>query len=188
MSDPSPAAEGALAGRVVLLGVSGSIAAYKACELARLLVKAGAEVHVAMTEAATRLVGPLTFQNLTGNPVAHELFDPTGYFRHLEAARECHVAVVAPATANLLAKLAHGMADDLLTTAMLAVTAPVVVAPAMNPRMLAHPAVQANIARLRDFGHHFAEPGEGQLACGDEGYGRLAEPPEIVAVIERVLA
>ncbi len=174
-------------GRRILLGVTGSIAAYRACELARELVKAGAEVQVLMTLAATRLVGPLTFHNLTGNPVCSELFAADSYFAHLEAARECDLAVVAPATANCLAKLACGLADDLLSTAMLAVTSPVVIAPAMNSRMYEHPAVQHNLERLRGFGHRIVEPDEGALACGEEGVGRLAEIAEILSVIHELL-
>ncbi len=176
-----------LVGRRILLGVTGSIAAYKACEIARLLVRAGAEVSVAMTRAATELVGPLTFHNLTGRPVATEMFDADGYFRHLEAARDCELALVAPATANTIAKLAHGLADDLLSTAMLAVTAPVAIAPAMNTRMYLHPAVRANLARLVEYGHRIIDPDEGELACGDLGPGRLAEPTRIVDVVREML-
>ncbi len=171
----------------ILLGVSGSIAAYRACELARELVKAGDDVQVLMTQAATKLVGPLTFHNLTGNPVCHELFAAESYFAHLEAARECDLALIAPATANCLAKLAHGIADDLLSTAMLAVTAPVVIAPAMNTRMYDHPAVQANLARLVEFGHTIVSPDDGALACGEYGVGRLADLSQILTVVRGLL-
>lgn len=178
----------ALGGKRVLLGISGSIAAYKAAELTRLLVKAEATVDVIMTRSACELVRPLLFMNLTGRRVGTGLFDEDGTFQHLDAARAADLAVIAPATANILAKLAHGLADDLLSTSMLAVQAPVLLAPAMNSRMIAHPAVQANLATLRGYGHQICEPDAGELACGDVGPGRLAAPHRIAAQLAALAA
>lgn len=173
----------------VLLLVTGGIAAYKACYLTRLLRQAGFAVKVGMTGAAQRFVTPMTFSVLSENPVASDLWGE-GQSRaldHVEYARWADVAVIAPATANILAKLAHGIADDIVSTLLLAHPGPVIAAPAMNDNMWAHAATQANLETLRRRGVHLVEPGEGWLACGVESKGRLAEPEEILAVVEDVL-
>jgi phosphopantothenoylcysteine decarboxylase/phosphopantothenate--cysteine ligase len=175
--------------RTVVLGVGGGIAAYKACELARLVVKGRGTVRVAMTRAATRFVQPLTFQAISGAPVLVDLFDPAteATYGHLSLARAADLLVVAPATADLLARLRAGMADDAVTTTALAVTCPILVAPAMNTRMWGNPAVQENLAALRARGFHVVGPGAGELADGDVGEGRLAEPEEIAVAASRLL-
>ena len=167
----------------VVLGVTGSIAAYKACELVRLLVKRGDEVHVVMTEHARAFVTPLTFQTLSRNPVESDLFaDPQDWKPgHISLAATADLVVVAPATANILAKMAHGIADDLLSSTLLATKAPVVVAPAMNDGMWENPATQANVAALAARGVRIVSPGVGDLACGTAGAGRMAEPAEILS-------
>ena len=167
-------------GRRVLLGVTGGIAAYKAAHVARLLVSAGARVTVVMTGSATRFVGLDTFAALTGNPVYTSLWERPGEVLHVRLAREADLAVIAPATANLLAKLAQGLADDLLTCAMLEYAGPLLVAPAMHTGMWEHPATQGNVATLIARGVRFVGPVSGALAHGDEGMGRLAEPEDIV--------
>ena len=179
-----------LDGRRILLGMSGGIACYKACEVARMLAQAGARVQVVMTAGAQQFVTPLTLQALSGRPVATDTFSLTqeSEIGHIRLADEAEVVVLAPATANLLAKLAHGIADDLLTTVLLATRAPVLAAPAMNVHMWEHAATQANIRRLTERGVTFVGPGVGSLACGYEGPGRLAEPAEIVEADEGVLA
>jgi len=173
----------------VLLLVSGGIAAYKACYLTRLLRQAGFAVKVAMTSAAQRFVTPMTFQVLSENPVATDLWGEgqSHALDHVEYARWADIAVIAPATANILAKLTHGIGDDIVSTLLLAHPGPVVAAPAMNDNMWAHPATQANLDTLRLRGVRIVEPGEGWLACGVESKGRLAEPETIVAEIEHVL-
>ena len=178
----------------LLLGVGGGIAAYKAAELVRLLQDHGFSVQVVMTPAAQEFVRPLTFAALTGKKVITEMF-PTGggeetlasAVEHIRLAQENEMMVVAPATADLLARLALGLANDFLTTLYLAFTGPVVLAPAMNSHMWLHPATQANIRTLRERGHTVLEPEEGPLACGMTGPGRLAEPQRIAAVV-RALA
>jgi phosphopantothenoylcysteine decarboxylase/phosphopantothenate--cysteine ligase len=177
-----------LSGRRVLLGVTGGIAAYKAAELARELVRSGAEVHVVMTRSAGRFVGPDTFAALTGNAVHASLWDRPDEILHVRLAREADLAVVAPATANVIAKLAHGLADDLLTSTLLEFSGTIVVAPAMHSGMWEHPATVTNIATLSARGVRFVGPGVGSLAAGDEGVGRMAEPHEIREAIEEVLA
>ena len=171
-------------GRRILLGVTGSIAAYKAAELVRLFVKNGDEVRVVMTPAATRFVAPLTFQTLSRNPVYVEEFDRPAEWRpeHISLA-DCDLAVVAPASANTLAKLRHGIADNLLTSTLLATRAPVAVAPAMNDGMWESPVTQENIAALGARGVKVLVPGIGELACGTVGLGRMAEPAEIFAAL-----
>ena len=171
-------------GRRILLGVTGSIAAYKAAELVRLFVKNGDEVRVVMTPAATRFVAPLTFQTLSRNPVYVEEFDRPVEWRpeHISLA-DCDLAVVAPASANTLAKLRHGIADNLLTSTLLATRAPVAVAPAMNDGMWESPVTQENIAALGARGVKVLVPGTGELACGTVGIGRMAEPAEIFAAL-----
>jgi phosphopantothenoylcysteine decarboxylase/phosphopantothenate--cysteine ligase len=172
----------------VLLGVTGGIAAFKACLFTRLLTQAGASVQVVMTRAATRFVGPDTFAALSGRPAYVDLWEDPGSVLHVRLAREADVAVVAPATANVLAKLATGIADDLLTATLLEARCPLVVAPAMHTGMWEHPATQANVATLVERGVHVVGPGSGQLAHGDEGVGRLAEPEDILGACEAAVA
>jgi len=174
-----------LAGRHILLCVGGGIAAYKAADLVRRLREAGADVRVAMTENATRFVTETTFQALSAAPVRTSLWDAAAEaaMGHLELARWAEMIVVAPATANLVAKLAHGMADDLVTTLCLASTAPLTLCPAMNHRMWLHPATQANITLLRERGARILGPADGPLAEGESGPGRLLEPREIVTAL-----
>jgi phosphopantothenoylcysteine decarboxylase/phosphopantothenate--cysteine ligase len=176
-------ARNGLAGLRVLLGVSGGIAAYKACELVRRLRDAGAEVRVVLTENAARFVTPLTFQALSGQPVRSGLWDEAAEaaMGHIELARWAQRIVIAPASADLIARLAHGFADDLLTTLCLASVAPVTIAPAMNLRMWAHSATQANVATLLKRGVGFLGPAEGRMAEPESGLGRLLEPHEIAA-------
>lgn len=167
---------------VVVLGVTGCIGAYKACEVLRELQKRDVDVHVVMTAAATRFVGPLTFEALSHHPVFHDQWAPSenGEIRHVSLADDAELLLVAPATANILGKFARGIADDPLSTLYLATRAPVLVAPAMNVNMFEHPAVQENLATLRARGVGVVEPGEGYLACGWLGKGRLAEVATIV--------
>lgn len=168
--------------KTVLLCVTGCIAAYKSCEIARALQKAGVRVKVCMTEHATSFVGPTTFRALTREEVAVDLFDnPSDPIHHISLAKEPDVVLVAPATANVVAKVAHGQADDLLTTTVLATDAPVVVAPAMNVGMWQAEATQKNIATLEQRGFDIVRPATGYLACGDTGEGKLAGVDDIVA-------
>ena len=168
----------------VLLAVGGGIAAYKSAELARLLMQQGHQVQVVMTRAAEEFVRPLTFAALTGRKVLTNLFAIESAIEHIAVAQEHELLVVAPATADLMAKLAHGLADDFLTTLYLAFTGPVILAPAMNVNMWQHPATQTNLATLVKRGHTIVEPGSGYLACGMTGPGRLADPEIIAAAIE----
>lgn len=167
---------------IVALGVTGCIAAYKAVEVLRGLQKRGADVKVLMTRHATEFVGTLTFQAISGYPVITEMFAPTDdpEIKHIQLAQSIDLLLVAPATANALAKFANGIADDFLSTLYISTTAPVLVAPAMNVEMWAHPATSENVRRLRDRGVQFIDPEEGYLACRTVGAGRLAEPGEIV--------
>lgn len=174
-------------GREILLGVTGGIAAYKAAMLASKLVQAGAGVSVIMTRSATELVGPRTFEALTGRPVRTEVFDATKIHAHIELARDAELLCIAPATANMLGKTANGIADDLLSTVYLSFRGPVVVAPAMNCEMWKKKAVQRNVALLQDDGVVFVGPVTGRLSCGEAGMGRMAEPEEILKVIQAVL-
>ena len=176
-------------GRTVVLGVGGGIAAYKACELVRLIVRGGGRVLVAMTGAATRFVGPLTFQALTGAPVLTDVLDlgPEQAYGHLALGRAADLMVVAPATADLLARLRAGMGDDAVTTTALACRAPVLLAPAMNTRMWQNAGVRENVAELVRRGFHLVGPAAGELADGDVGEGRLAEPEDIAASASRLL-
>ncbi|MDF3054321.1 MAG: phosphopantothenoylcysteine decarboxylase [Gammaproteobacteria bacterium] len=169
----------------ILLGVTGGIAAYKSADLVRKLRQAGAEVRVAMTEAATRLVTPLTFQALSGHQVMLDWEQPESDFAmdHIALARWADVILIAPATADFMAHLAHGFASDVLSTLCLATTAPLVVAPAMNQQMWQHPAVQANTAQLAARGVHLVGPSSGDQACGDVGEGRMVEPHELVVFL-----
>ena len=177
------------ANRTVVLGVGGGIAAYKACEVARLVVKGRGKVRVAMTPAATRFVGPLTFQAISGAPVVVDLLDEATErsYGHLALARQADLFLVAPATADLIARLRAGMGDDAVTTTALAVTCPVLLAPAMNTRMWQNAAVQENLRALRARGWHVVGPGSGALADGDVGEGRLADPEEIAVAASRLL-
>ena len=172
-------------GRRILLGVTGGIAAYKAAELARLLGRAGAQLRVVMTAAATEFVSPMTFQALTGQPVRVGLFDAAheAAMGHIELARWAELVLVAPASADFLARQAAGLADDLLATLCLATTAPVAVAPAMNQQMWRHPATRANLATLAARGVLVFGPAAGEQACGDVGPGRLLEPAELVPLV-----
>jgi phosphopantothenoylcysteine decarboxylase / phosphopantothenate---cysteine ligase len=187
----------------ILLGVSGGIAAYKAVELVRLATAAGHSVRVVQTPASLQFVGRATFEGVTGAPVLVDEFEPDpardafpgdaaldhNPISHLELVARCDVLVVAPASANTVAKLAHGLADNLLTSAALANTAPLVLAPAMNTHMYEHPATQANLELLRSRGARIVDPGTGRLASkGEWGVGRLAEPPDILAAVEAALA
>jgi phosphopantothenoylcysteine decarboxylase/phosphopantothenate--cysteine ligase len=168
----------------VVLGVTGCIGAYKACEVLRELQRHKVDVHVVMTESAARFVAPMTFEALSRHPVFMDQFalGQDGDIRHVSLADAADLLLVAPATANVIAKFAHGIADDALTTLHLATRAPLVVAPAMNVNMFEHPAVEQNLATLRARGATLVEPGAGYLACGWLGKGRLAEPAEIAAV------
>lgn len=174
-------------GRRVLLGVTGGVAAYKAALVARSLGEQGADVQVVMTEAATRFVGPDTFAALTRNPVHRDLFERPDTVLHVRLAHDADVAVVAPATANVLAKLALGLADDLLTSALLEATCPLVLAPAMHSGMWTNAATVANLRALVDRGAVVVGPLEGPLAAGDHGIGRMAEPETIVEAVLRAL-
>lgn len=175
--------------RTVVLCVGGGIAAYKACEIVRLVVKGRGQVRVAMTPAATRFVGPLTFAALSRSPVLVDLLDAgaEASYGHLAYARAADLVVVAPATADLIARIRAGMGDDAVTTTLLAATCPVLIAPAMNTRMWANPAVKENVAALRARGYHFVGPAAGELADGDVGEGRLADPDEIAVAATRLL-
>ncbi len=167
-----------LKGKTVLLGVSSSIAAYKAASLASMLVKQHAEVHVLMTENATKFISPMVFETLTGNKAPVDTFDRCFQFdvEHVSLAKKADVVMVAPATANVIAKLAHGIADDMLTTTILACNCPKLISPAMNTRMYENPVTQENMETLRRFGWQVVEPASGYLACGDTGAGKLPEP------------
>lgn len=174
----------------VLLGVTGGIAAYKAAEIVRQFAKRGDEVRVVMTDGAKQFITPLTLQVLSGHPVGTELFDPTyeSEIGHIELARWPDVVLVAPATANTIARLAAGMADDLLTTVICATTAPVVIAPAMNTEMYRHLAVQRNLRTLEELGYEVVDPDQGELACKEVGPGRLPDPHVLVQEAERAAA
>ncbi|WP_341282364.1 bifunctional phosphopantothenoylcysteine decarboxylase/phosphopantothenate--cysteine ligase CoaBC [Paenibacillus sp. FSL H8-0537] len=175
-----------LTNKTIILGITGGIAAYKAATLCSRLVQAGAKVHVIMTESAARFITPLTLQTLSRNPVHIDTFDERdpAVVSHIHLADHADLIVVAPATANVIGKMANGLADDMLSTTLLAATSPVLVAPAMNVHMYEHPAVAQNLQTLVDRGVMFVDPGEGQLACGYVAKGRLAEPEEIVHAIE----
>jgi phosphopantothenoylcysteine decarboxylase/phosphopantothenate--cysteine ligase len=179
-----------LHGKRIVLGVTGSIAAFKAASVASALTQAGALVDVIMTPAATELIQPLTFQALTQRPVSVEMFGMLNQteISHVSLGHHADVVCIAPATAHTLAKLAHGLADDLVTTTCLATRAPLVIAPAMDADMYDHPAVAANVRTLRERGATIVEPGYGRMASGLTGQGRLAEPPVIVDTLRLVLA
>jgi len=173
-------------GRELLVGVTGGIAAYKTAALVSRLVQAGAGVRVVMTHSATQLVGSKTFEALTGRPVLLDLFGP-GAHPHIEPAEIAELFCIAPATANILSKAAHGLADDLLSTLLLSFHGPVLMAPAMNCHMWEKPAVQRNVQQLRADGVILVEPEVGHLSCGMQGVGRMAEPESIFRAIVAVL-
>ena len=183
-------------GKTILLGVSGSIAAYKACELASHLTQSGALVPVVLTSGAQKFVAPLTFQALTRQPVHTSLWpqDSSGEsgvlaaMAHIGLAEKADAILIAPASANCIARLAHGLCDDLLTTLVLAARCPVLIAPAMNPAMLAHPATQSNLEILRGFGYQLIDPESGRMACEHIGQGRLPETEVLISHMQRVLA
>lgn len=175
--------------KTVVLGVSGGIAAYKACDVVSRLRKENVQVNVIMTKHATEFVSALTFQSISQNPVAVEMFEPVTNWdiEHISLAKKADIFLIAPATANVIGKIANGIADDMLSTTVMATKAPVVIAPAMNTNMYENPVTQANIQKLKDLGYIFIEPGYGRLACGDLGPGKLAEPDLIVENIKFLL-
>ncbi|MBI2083260.1 MAG: bifunctional phosphopantothenoylcysteine decarboxylase/phosphopantothenate--cysteine ligase CoaBC [Deltaproteobacteria bacterium] len=178
-----------LKGKTIVLGVTGGIAAYKSCELVRQLREAGAEVHVMMTKAAQEFVTSLTFQTLSGHPVQTNLFNLTEGMEigHISLADKADLVVIAPATADILAKIAHGLCDDIVTTVICATKSPVLLAPSMNVHMWENPITQENVKKLEAAGYMILEPTEGSLACGYEGKGRLPEPETILEEIEKML-
>ncbi|TKJ30781.1 MAG: hypothetical protein CEE40_03730 [Chloroflexi bacterium B3_Chlor] len=178
-----------LEGKTVVLGVTGSIAAYKAPPLARKLQSKGAEVIVVMTEAGTKLVDPLTFRSLTGRAVPVDMFEPSTDWQieHISLSEKADLFLIAPATANTIGKMANGIADNLLTCAVMATKAPVLIAPAMNVNMYENPIVQENIKRLEELGYTFVGPKVGRLATGIEGKGPLADVDDILAKAEELL-
>ncbi|WP_313567851.1 bifunctional phosphopantothenoylcysteine decarboxylase/phosphopantothenate--cysteine ligase CoaBC [Acetoanaerobium noterae] len=175
--------------KTVVLGVSGGIAAYKACDVVSRLRKENIQVNVIMTKHATEFVSALTFQSISQNPVAVEMFETVTNWdiEHISLAKKADIFLIAPATANVIGKIANGIADDMLSTTVMATKAPVVIAPAMNTNMYENPVTQANIQKLKDLGYIFIEPGYGRLACGDLGPGKLAEPDLIVENIKFLL-
>ena len=188
-STSDPSVHGNLERYEVIVGVSGGIAAYKACEVVSKLVQSGAGVTVAMTRAARKFVGPVTFQALTGRDVLSSLwdFDERCGVRHITLTSAADLMLIAPATANIIGKIAGGIADDLLSTLVISADSPVVLAPAMNDRMWSNPIVKGNVSRLAELGYRFVGPGEGWLACGTLGPGRMAESHEIFEVIVGML-
>ena len=175
-------------GKRILLGVTGGIAAYKAVELARILIKEGVDLRVAMTEAAMRFVTPVTMQAVSGQAVWTDLWDPRvpDNMAHIELSRDRDLILIAPATADFMAKLAHGLADDLLSTMALARRCPLMLAPAMNVEMWDNPATQRNVVALRDDGIVLAGPAAGDQACGETGMGRMLEPQQIAEEVEAI--
>lgn len=174
------------AGKQLVLGICGGIAAYKCCDLTRLLVKEGAQVHIILTAAGAHFVTPLTLQTLSGNPVHTEMFNliEEKEIGHIALADRADLLLIAPATADVIARIACGICDDLLTAVVCATRAPVILAPSMNVHMWENRIVQENVARLKKLGYRFIEPEEGELACGDEGKGRLPEAAEILQAIK----
>ncbi|MHB9038260.1 MAG: bifunctional phosphopantothenoylcysteine decarboxylase/phosphopantothenate--cysteine ligase CoaBC [Armatimonadota bacterium] len=181
--------KGPLEGKKIILGVTGGIAAYKAAYLASALVQRGADVHVVMTQHATQLVAPATFWSLTRNPVITDLFEQPAKpeIAHVSLPESADLLLIAPATANIIGKMANGLADDMLSTMALVVRCPVIIAPAMNVNMYTNPIVVANVDRLRQYEYTIMEPETGRLACGDEGIGRLVDPDKIIQRVEEVL-
>lgn len=179
-----------LKNKTVLIGISGGIAAYKTAYLVSRLVKTGADVHVIMTENACKFIAPLTFETLTGNKCVTDTFDRSFKFdvEHVSLAKKADLFMIAPATANVMAKVAHGLADDMLTTTFLASKCPKIVAPAMNTAMYENPVTQDNMEILKKYGIEVIEPASGYLACGDTGAGKMPEPEELFSHIERIIA
>lgn len=177
-----------LKGKNVVLGVTGSIAAYKAAELARMIIKKGADVTCVLTENGARFITALTLQTLTKNKVFQGMFDPFVMdIEHISLSKKADIMVIAPATADVMARLSWGRADDLLASVVLATRAPVLICPAMNDKMWLSKATQENVKRLKSYGYHFVEPGKGELACGDEGSGRLANLDTIIEHISMAI-
>lgn len=172
-------------GKTVILGITGGIAAYKTPELVRLFVKNGSNVHVILTKAGSQFVTPLTLQTLSKNPVHTDMFDLLEEMEigHISLAQKADVVLIAPATANIIAKIAHGISDDFLSTVVTATKAPVILAPAMNTNMWENPITQENVKKLKNLGYKFLEPEEGELACGDSGKGRMAEVKTIAEFV-----
>ncbi|MDA3926901.1 MAG: hypothetical protein PF904_19655 [Kiritimatiellae bacterium] len=176
--------------KTAILGVTGSIAAYKACELVRMFVKhGGIDVHIIMTASATEFVTPLTFRTLSRNPVCINMFDEPDQWTpgHISLAEKADILIVAPCTANVAAKIANGLSDDMLTSTILATKAPLLLAPAMNTGMLDNPATQANFNLLQSRGVHFVDTEEGDLACGTTGQGRMAKPDKVYIKALKIL-
>jgi len=182
--------ESGLEGKRILVGVCGGIAAYKVAEVVSTLRRMGAEVHVLMTQAATRFIGPLTFRVLSQNPVVTDMWDPENPWDepHVTLGEQADLFLIAPATAHVIGRLACGLADDVVTATALATRAPILIAPAMSDLMYTSQAVQENIARLKERGYRFVGPEYGRLASGKEGIGRLSEPEVIVEAIRKILA
>ncbi|KMZ53657.1 bifunctional phosphopantothenoylcysteine decarboxylase/phosphopantothenate--cysteine ligase CoaBC [Dorea sp. D27] len=179
-----------LKGKTILLGVSGGIAAYKSASLSSLLVKSGADVHVLMTEHARNFINPVTFETLTGNKCITDTFDRNFEFNveHVALAKRADSVIIAPATANVIARLAHGLADDMLTTTVLACQCPKIIAPAMNTRMYENPITQGNLTLLEQYGMEVVSPASGRLACGDTGSGKMPEPETLLQYVFRSCA
>lgn len=179
-----------LTGKTVLLGVTGSIAAYKTAMLASSLKKMHANVHVIMTKNATNFINPITFESLTGNKCVVDTFDRNFEFQveHVSLAKQADVVMIAPASANVIGKIAHGIADDMLTTTVMACKCPIMISPAMNTNMYENPIVQDNMNILRKYGYEIIEPACGYLACGDTGSGKMPEPDVLLSYIEREIA
>ncbi|MDZ7291581.1 MAG: hypothetical protein ONB44_16515 [candidate division KSB1 bacterium] len=177
-----------LAGKNILLGVTGGIAAYQSADLVGMFKARLAEVHVIMTKAATKFITPLTLEAISLHPVTVEMFDETYHpsIEHITLGRMADIVVIAPATANFIGKIANGIADDMLTTTIMAVKAPVVICPAMNENMWLNPIVQENVDKLKRLGYRFVDPEYGEMACGGEGWGRLARLDKIVAVLLQI--
>lgn len=179
-----------LKNKTIVLGICGGIAAYKCCELVRLLVKEKANVHAILTKAGSQFVTPLTLQTLSGNRVHTDMWNliQEKEIGHISLADQADLILVAPATADIIAKVASGICDELLTTVICAARSPVAFAPSMNTRMWKNSITQENITKLTKLGYHFIEPAEGELACGDEGKGRLPEPMKIAEWVKKIHA
>jgi len=173
----------------IVLGITGSIAAYKAADLANMLTKGGADVHVIMTSAAAKFITPLTLQTLTKHKVYADMFEEIVYedVRHISLAQRADVFVIAPASANIIGKIAGGIADDMLSTVVMATKAAVLICPAMNTAMYENPVVQGNLEKLAGLGYHFVQPKESLLACGDVGRGAMADVSVILQEVNRIL-
>jgi len=177
--------------KTIILGVTGSIAAYKAADIISCLMKFGCDVHVIMTDSATKFISPLTFQTLTTNKVYTDMFEEIAYsdVRHISLAQKADCLVIAPATANIIGKIASGIADDMLSTVAMAVkNKPVIICPAMNTAMYENVITQSNIRNLQKYGYQFVEPKESRLACGDLGKGALADIGDIIALVKTALS